>query len=1037
MFPIIPFHVPLRPHRSHGLTRFLVAWVMVGTVACTGMLAHAQSEPAGTGLLEEGESDEVSLSDGDARQLLAQALPEGREARYAVLQRQAQAALRLGDRPRLIELSRQLMEIGRGLPGGEVWIVNYLNAEFTWGSSGLAMESSEGFVNDNSLSLNTRATVALRQTFFAAQGRERSVLSRVWSRADKLSTQALQQAEAAPGLAVARLQGRSEYERWMGNREAAIGSLREAVRLAKQDWTAISERNGNRQDSETQRAYSSLDGSLGMLTYALVRQGRAQEAIQVAQGNVALWRAGKISDGVGARWNYRLATGLNAVQQFEAALVAARQSDEMLQRAGSAVASHTRWLARQELVRALIGLERWKEADASYREFLATMPNDMLARTRASDTRLLALLAAKNGRFDEALQPVERSIRYRTRLYGANHPDTQEMVGLRAVIKMLRGDVAGALPDYEVLFKATLDTPGGWLDLDVRGVRGYVFGIAFQEFMRYCAGRAANGQPLDVALSDRALQIADRNAVGVTQRALTDSTARVLAASPELREMLELEQAQRRAESDLAAQLNPVLAQEDQLRRDMQTDAFKALEPDQRKPTEDQLKQVRDQIKALQTSLQTARSRLTGQREAIAKRFPAYADLVTPTLPRRQQLRALLAPGEAMLVMHPGEKNTLVWLIAANGQDAFSASALGAAELHKRVVELRSMLDLGALPVGHEPALQTERLYALYRDLLGPLQKPLSDVKSLLVTTNGVLASLPFAALVLQPPTAGSQPDWLVRHMAVTQLPSASALLALRRVAQPKVATKALIGFGDPLFKADPGRTGQPKNGFSGRLLAQKPSNEAGRYDAESGFRYADIAPLPETRKELLAVASSLGADPQRDLLMGSQATRRAVLETPMADRRVLAFATHGLMPGDLPGVSKPALAMAASTDEGESPLLELDDVLGLRLNAQWVLLSACNTAAGVQNDYAMTGLVRGFFFAGTRSVLATHWAVESESAAALSSATFANTARSGTPRGESLRQAQLAMLDGSLGGGQWKHPYYWAAYALFGDPLR
>jgi CHAT domain-containing protein len=84
-----------------------------------------------------------------------------------------------------------------------------------------------------------------------------------------------------------------------------------------------------------------------------------------------------------------------------------------------------------------------------------------------------------------------------------------------------------------------------------------------------------------------------------------------------------------------------------------------------------------------------------------------------------------------------------------------------------------------------------------------------------------------------------------------------------------------------------------------------------------------------------------------------------------------------------------------------------------------------------------MTGLVRGFFFAGARSVLATHWAVESDSAAALSAATFTNASRAGASRSESLRQAQLAMLDGTLGGGSWKHPYYWAAYALFGDPVR
>jgi CHAT domain-containing protein len=84
-----------------------------------------------------------------------------------------------------------------------------------------------------------------------------------------------------------------------------------------------------------------------------------------------------------------------------------------------------------------------------------------------------------------------------------------------------------------------------------------------------------------------------------------------------------------------------------------------------------------------------------------------------------------------------------------------------------------------------------------------------------------------------------------------------------------------------------------------------------------------------------------------------------------------------------------------------------------------------------------MSGLVRGFFYAGARSVLATHWAVETTSAAALSTATFKAYGRGAVARGESLREAQLAMIDGALGAGRWSHPFYWAPYALFGDPSR
>src|SRR6185436_12696759 len=112
-----------------------------------------------------------------------------------------------------------------------------------------------------------------------------------------------------------------------------------------------------------------------------------------------------------------------------------------------------------------------------------------------------------------------------------------------------------------------------------------------------------------------------------------------------------------------------------------------------------------------------------------------------------------------------------------------------------------------------------------------------------------------------------------------------------------------------------------------------------------------------------------LGADPKQDLYLGERATRNAVLQTDLSDRRVVAFATHGLMPGEIPGVSKPALALSVATSKPgvqsayESPLLTLDDVLSLRLNAQWVVLSACNTAAGEAEGSAMSGLIRGFFF--------------------------------------------------------------------------
>lgn len=1031
-------------------TRACAVCALALSLAWPASFALAQSEADDNTVAGFNDSDTGSakLSPDEAERILAQALPEAADARYAVLQRQYEAARLLDDRARQIETARQLVDAGKGRPDGEAWITTYLNAEFTWGSSGKALDACEPFIADTRLSLATRASVALRQTYFAAQGRDRMLLARLWSRADDLSRQALKQgAVASKRMPVERLHVRSEIERWQGNLPAAVATLREAVGIGRRDVAAALARSGNPRDPAVLDAYGWLDGSLGMLTYALVRQGRSPEAINVAQENLALWRAGKLSDGLGARWNYRLATSLISTQQYEAGLAAARLSDEMLQRSGSSPASHTRWLARQEVVRGLIGLKRWKEADESYREFLAAMPADLLARTRASDWRLLALLAAENGRYDEALELAERYHRYRTRLYGAQHPQTQEAAGVRAVVRLLRGDIKQAMGDYEALFAATLDNTAGWLDLDLRGVRGYVLGIAFDEFMRYVAERAGKGERLDAAITDRALQIADRNNLGVTQRALTDSTARVLAATPALRALIDAEQSQRQAVAALFGKLNGTLTEEDRLRREERSDAFKALPEGERKAHAERLKAVRAEIPVQQQEAAAARQVLSSQREGIASQYPAYADLVMPATPRPEQLRRLLDPGEAMLVVYPTNSATLVWLLGNEGHDGFGASRIGRDELARRVGELRAMLDIGNLPPGSAPALQPELLQAFYRDLLAPLEAPLLGVRSLIVATSGAVANLPLAALVTEAPAANASPAWLVRRMAVTQIPSPSSLLALRRVAQPQVAARPLLGFGDPLFKlASPSKGNNASQARAGKtssttatpapLQSAPLTTDATRYDAEWGFRYADMPPLPETRAELLAVAAALGADARTDLVLGPQATRRAVINANMLDRRVVAFATHGLMPGELPGISKPSLAMAATADERESPLLELDDVLGLRLNAQWVLLSACNTAAGEQGGGAMSGLVRGFFFAGARSVLATHWAVESESAAALSTSTLRAQASGAASRSDSLRQAQLAMIDGRIGSGKWSHPFYWAPYALFGDPV-
>ena len=111
---------------------------------------------------------------------------------------------------------------------------------------------------------------------------------------------------------------------------------------------------------------------------------------------------------------------------------------------------------------------------------------------------------------------------------------------------------------------------------------------------------------------------------------------------------------------------------------------------------------------------------------------------------------------------------------------------------------------------------------------------------------------------------------------------------------------------------------------------------------------------------------------------------------------------------------------------------LTLEDVLSLKLNADWVVLSACNTAgADGRAEEAMSGLARGFFFAGSRSLLVTHWSVESESAMQLTTNAFASYKKDTTMRrSEALRQSMLTVMKSPAFG----HPAFWAPYALVGE---
>jgi CHAT domain-containing protein len=202
---------------------------------------------------------------------------------------------------------------------------------------------------------------------------------------------------------------------------------------------------------------------------------------------------------------------------------------------------------------------------------------------------------------------------------------------------------------------------------------------------------------------------------------------------------------------------------------------------------------------------------------------------------------------------------------------------------------------------------------------------------------------------------------------------------------------------------------------------------------------------LPDTADELKSIALALEADPSKVLRLGKQANEQSVKNEDLSRFRTIVFATHGLVPGELNGLTQPALALSApdvAGVEGDG-LLTMEEILGLKLDADWVVLSACNTGAGAgAGAEAASGLGRAFFYAGTRALLVTNWSVHSQSARDLTTDLFRRqTADSNLSRSEALRQAMLALLDGKgftdAAGTtvfSYAHPLFWAPYTIIGD---
>ena len=448
--------------------------------------------------------------------------------------------------------------------------------------------------------------------------------------------------------------------------------------------------------------------------------------------------------------------------------------------------------------------------------------------------------------------------------------------------------------------------------------------------------------------------------------------------------------------------------------------------------------QVIEQMQKRMRELEGLRKEYKAQ---IQKGFPEYFQLIQPKAPSHTDIAQQLKPDELFVSILPMEKQTYVWAINSSGKVSFHQWQVGEKEGAKLVDKIRKTLDVAGLG-NKAPVFDYADAHTVYKGIFGPIESEMLDKKHVIVATSGSFANMPLGVLVRKPVASPNPANaaWLIKDTAISQVPTASGWLSLKRYAKVPSSTQPLIAWGDPLFdnKASQQVAAAPAASTVRAVISTRSTMQTGLEQSQndSYLAYSKIPPLPETRDEVNELAKILAADTKLDVILGSDATRQSVLKSSasgqLGKKQVVVFATHGLLAGDLPNLNQPALAMASTANPADSPLLTLEDVLGLKLNADWVVLSACNTAgADGRAEEALSGLARGFFFAGSRSLLVTHWSVESESAMLLTTHTFAAYKKDPLMRrAEALKQAMVETMKLP----QYAHPAYWAPYALVGE---
>jgi len=768
------------------------------------------------------------------------------------------------------------------------------------------------------------------------------------------------------------------------------------------------------------------------LANVLLRQRKLIDAEFYARKSITLSLSSFGSNSIEvARGLRSLGAIINEQGRYAEAVLLSRLAVSTVKATGATGANSTLALVQRSLGSALVADGKYAEANQAFEEMVAGIKTDPeIAKSYQLGDLDWVLAMLKTGKSNQANEMVSVMLKRQELSSDKNSPRLAmirafDAASLQAENKWTEADAA-----YKLSMPILIDQARNDAENDTSSIKQQQRMTFLLESYLASLAHTAKTDPSQVAsAAAQAFQIADIARGSGVQRALTASAARASIKDPQLAGLA-------RQEQDLQRRINTL--------SELLT-GLRSAPPDQQLPA------VQGKVRS---DIEVFKSQREALKKEIEKKFPDYAELVEPKPASIERTQKLLKADEVLVSWYFSENTGYVWAISKQGAQ-FSQLSIGRKQMAKQVAQLRKALDPGVSTIDEIPPFDVVLAYKLYQEILAPVEAGFKGKKVMLVVPHAELGQLPISLLVTQ---ATNQPaksgaiafagyksvPWLTRDIAVAQIPSVTALTALRSLPEGNPNRKNFVGFGDPYFSSAQEKSAQKS--ASTQLATRGIPLKLRNVPKIAGVSSAELAllpRLPDTSLEIEEIAKVVGAQPG-DIFLHKQASVKQVISMDLSDRKVIMFSTHGLVPGELNGLTQPALAMSSPevTGDQDDGLLTMDKVIALKLDADWVVLSACNTAAGEgAGSEAVSGLGRAFFFAGAKALLVSNWPVDSVASRILMTDLFKNQQKTqGTSKAELLRQAMLNQIDqGGMKEGatmkySYAHPLFWAPFVVVGD---